>query len=133
MKAFFFSIFALLFTVFASAQDISFLIAEGDKLEVALQEKSAFERFKDVIRIQPANIYALTKCSELCSRIGYRETTAAERNDYYAAAEKFAALALKIEPTSSAANCMMAIALGRISLEKNGKEKVKAAKEIKTY
>ncbi len=115
------------------AQDIAALIQEGERLETTLNEKAAFEKFKDVIRLQPANVYALNKCSELCSRIGNREATAAARNDYYNAAQKFASIALKIEPNNSAANCVMAIAMGRISLEKSGKEKVKAAKEIKKY
>ena len=133
MKRFLLVIPALFFSAKIIAQDIPTIIKQADQLEIALNEKAAFEKFKDVIRLQPANIYALTKCSELCSRIGYREVTAASRNDYYSAAQKFALIALKIEPSNSAANCMMAIALGRISLEKSGKEKVKAAKEIKTY
>jgi tetratricopeptide (TPR) repeat protein len=115
------------------AQDVPVLMQEAEKLEHALNEKAALEKYQQVIKAAPANVYALTKCSELCSRVGNRETSVKARMTYYETAEKFAAIALKIEPASSAANCMMAIALGRVSLEKSGKEKVKAAKEIKKY
>lgn len=126
-------ILAFFFFTTIIAQDLTVLIQEAEKLEAAFNEKAALEKFQQVIQLQPANIHALTKCSELCSRIGNREVSAKARITYYETAQKFAAIALKIEPASSAANCMMAIALGRVSLEKGGKEKVKAAKEIKKY
>lgn len=115
------------------AQDINALIREGDRLESTLHEKAAFEKFKEVLRIQPVNMYSLNKCSELCSRIGKRELTDKARNQYYDAAQKYASLALKLHPENSEANCVMAIALGRTSLEKSGKEKINAAKEIKKH
>jgi len=133
MKNIFLFLVVVLLSVNLSAQDINILIKDGDRLEAKLNEKAAFEKFKEVIRIQPINVYALVKCSELCSRIGNREATSAARSDYYTAAQKFAAIALKIDPSNSNANCVMAIALGRLSLEKGGKEKVNAAKEIKKY
>ncbi len=116
-----------------AAQDINTLLQEGDKLEKSLNEKGALEKFQQVIKLQPTNMQALVKSSELCSRVGYRETTQKNRFNYYHAAETYASIALKLEPNNSVANCMMAIALGRVSLEKSGKEKVKAAKQIKKY
>lgn len=126
-------IVSLFFFTAGIAQDITALTQEAEKQEAALNEKAALEKFQQVIQLQPANVYALTKCSELCSRIGNRETSPATRLTYYETAQKFAAIALKIEPANSAANCMMAIALGRVSLEKSGKERVNASKEIKNY
>ena len=133
MKKLLASIAVIFFCINVIAQDAATLMAEGTKLETALNEKGAFEKFKAAQRLQPSNIQALNKCSELCSRIGNREATALARNDYYAAAQKCASAALKIDANNSASNCMMAIALGRVSLEKSGKEKVKAAIEIKKY
>jgi tetratricopeptide (TPR) repeat protein len=131
-KAFAFLLFFSLFTNII-AQDVTALKQEAEKLETALNEKGALAKFQQIIKLQPANVHAINKCSELCSRIGNREATAAARITYYEAAQKYAAIALKVEPANSAANCMMAIALGRVSLEKSGKEKIKAAKEIKKY
>jgi tetratricopeptide (TPR) repeat protein len=115
------------------AQDINAMIKEGDRLESSLNESGAFEKFKEVLRIQPVNIYSLNKCSELCSRIGKRQLTDKARNEYYEAAKKYATLALKLQPENSEANCVMAIALGRTSLDRSGKEKINAAKEIKKH
>ncbi len=124
---------SLFISVNVLAQDVNTIMQEGEKLEAALNEKAAFEKYKEAIRIAPTNIHVLAKCSELCSRIGNREAAPASRTDYYNAAQKFAAIALKLDAFDASANCAMAIALGRVSLEKSGKEKVNAAKEIKKY
>jgi hypothetical protein len=86
MKAVFFLL--LLTTSFNSvfAQDINTVIKEADHLEAIPDEKAAFQKFRDVLKIQPINLYALTKCSELCSRIGYREKDSKSRDNYYNAA-----------------------------------------------
>lgn len=123
----------LLLCANSHAQDINAMIKEGDRLESSLNESGAFEKFKEVLRIQPVNIYSLNKCSELCSRIGKRQLTDKARNEYYEAAKKYAAIALKLQPENSEANCVMAIALGRTSLDRSGKEKINAAKEIKKH
>ncbi|MBL0358682.1 MAG: hypothetical protein IPP72_18275 [Chitinophagaceae bacterium] len=133
MKTFLTFLLAVFLSFHLSGQDINAIIKEGDRLESALNEKAAFEKFKEVLRLQPVNMYALNKCSELCSRIGKRELADKARNDYYEAAKKYATIALKLHPENSEANCVMAIALGRTSLEKSGKEKINAAKEIKKH
>lgn len=115
-------------------QDVNAMIAEADKLETALNEKGAFSKFKEVVKLQPSNLYALSKCSELCSRIGQRQTSNTKlRDEYYQAAKIYAEAALKHDPNYSAANCAMAIALGRSSMSKSGKEKIANAKEVKKY
>lgn len=116
------------------AQDIHALTREGNRLELLPDEKAAFTKFKEVIKIQPNNIYALNKCSELCSRIGQRELTNTKlRDEYYRAAKIYAQMALKAAPTNSEAHCVMAIALGRATMSKSGKEKITYVKEIKKY
>ena len=116
------------------AQDINALIAEGNRLESVPDEKAAFKKFKEVLKLSATNIYALNKCSELCSRIGQRETVNTKlRGEYYQAAKIYAQSALKVDPKNSEANCVMAIAMGRSSLSKSGREKIENAKEIKKY
>lgn len=117
----------------AAAQDFNATIKEADRLESSLNEKAAFAKFKEALKIQPANLYALCKASELCSRIGKRETNVKLREGYYEAAKIYAQTALKIQPSYSDANCAMAIALGRNSMSKSGKEKIESAKELKKY
>lgn len=133
MKAVFFLL--LLSTSFNSviAQDINSVIKEADRLEAIPDEKAAFQKFKEVLKMQPINLYALTKCSELCSRIGHREKDTKSRDNYYSAAIIYAQTALKVSPFSDEANVAMAIAVGRTVLIKSGKEKIIAVKDIKRY
>lgn len=133
MKPLLLSFFSLLFFLRMDAQDITAMIREANRLEALPNEKAAFGKFKEVLKIQPANVYALNKCSELCSRIGKRVKDSRMSEDYYTAAKTYAGIALKINPNNSESNCVMAIALGRSSLNKSGKEKINSAKEIKKH
>ncbi len=133
MKLLFVSFFSFL-TVFSSfAQDVAAVIKEAERLEAVPDELSAFKKYKEALKLQPTNMKALCKSSELCSRIGQRQTVAKTRDDYYKAAKIYAETALKVDSTSSDANTSMAIALGRATLTKSGKEKVAAAKDLKKY
>jgi tetratricopeptide (TPR) repeat protein len=116
-----------------AAQDVTALVKEADRLEKIPNELAAFNKFREVLKLQSTHLYALVKCSELCSRIGKRQPTKTAMNDYYTAAKIYAETALKVGPTNSDANCVLAIALGRVALSKSGKEKIAAAKEIKRY
>ena len=133
MKAFVIFCFSLLFVLHTVAQDVVVLTKEANRLEAVPDEKAAFTKFKEILKLQPVNIYALNKCSELCSRIGKRQTDKKVVSDYYEAAKTYAGIALKIDPANSESNCVMAIALGRSSLNKSGKEKIANAKEVKKY
>lgn len=115
------------------AQDITVIVKEADRLEAIPNEKAAFLKFKEVLKIQPSNLYALTKCSELCSRIGARETTAKMKEDYIATGIIYAKTSLRLYPESDDANVAMAICIGRTILTKSGREKISAVKEIKSY
>jgi len=121
------------FFVGAFSQDINALIKSADKQEAIPDEEAAFLTFKQILNLQPANMYALNKCSELCSRIGERQADKKVRNDYYEAAKTYASTALRLDSNNAQANCVMAIALGKSSLSKSGKEKIINAKEIKKY
>lgn len=134
MKLGFVILFCCCNGLFSFAQDISALLKEGDRLEHVPDEKASFRKFKEVLKINATNSYALNKCSELCSRIGQRETVNTKlRGEYYLAAKIYAETSLKVDPNNSEANCVMAIALGRSSLSKSGKEKILNAREIKKY
>lgn len=133
MKALLIFIFSVLFFIKVSSQDILALTNEANRLETVPDENAAFNKFKEILKIQPTNIYALNKCSELCSRIGKRQVDKRVKNDYYEAAKTYAGIALKIDSNNAEANCVMAIALGRSSLNKSGKDKIISAREIKIY
>ncbi|MBK8773259.1 MAG: hypothetical protein IPM10_00255 [Chitinophagaceae bacterium] len=116
-----------------NGQDAGIFIKEGEQWEVQMNEKSAIERFKQAIALEPTNVYVLCKISELYSRIGNREASKSTRDSYYTNAVAYAKKALSIAPANDEANVAMAIAYGRIALTKSGKEKVGLVKEIKHY
>ncbi|MDO9375343.1 MAG: hypothetical protein V4725_17565 [Bacteroidota bacterium] len=115
------------------AQDVSSMMKDAERLETLPNEKAALARYKEVLKLQPLNIFSLNKASELCSRIGKRQQNAKMSEDYYLAARTYAGIALKINPNNSESNCVMAIALGRSSLNKSGKEKIESAKEVRKH
>ena len=133
MKHIIISFFCALAFFCAAAQDFTVLIKEADRLEAVPDEMAAYEKFKEVLKVKPMNIHALSKCSELCSRIGKRQKDNALRDNYYAAAKIYAQTALRIDPASAEASTSMAIALGRSTMSKSGKEKIINAREIRKY
>lgn len=124
---------ASVFTTGLRAQSLAAVLQEADRLEAIPNEKAALHEFKEALKLSPLNLYALTKCSELCSRIAGRETNEKSRNSYNDAAIIYAKTAYKLYPNSAEANVAMAISIGRTMLKKSGKEKVSIARDIKTY
>lgn len=123
----------LLFQANGFAQDFAALMRDAAQEEKKLNEAGALEKYKQALHLQPANLQALNKCSELYSRVGFRLPGKAARDDYYRAAKTYAATALSLYPNDSEANCLMAIALGRTTLNSSSKEKIQAVREIKKY
>jgi tetratricopeptide (TPR) repeat protein len=114
------------------AQDVNALQKEAGRLEPFSEEK-AFSRYQDILKLQPANINALCKSSELCSNIGRRETVKEKKVSWFTSAKKFAETALRVNPNSSEANFVMSIAIGRMALVLSGREKIAAVDDIKKY
>ncbi len=124
---------ALIGNMYTFSQDVSALIKAAEETELSPNESQAYSKFRAILKIDPDNIYVLTKCSELSSRIGSREKTEQNRNAWFKSAHYFADKALAIAPKNDRANVAKAIVLGKSSLTKSGKEKIKDAKEIKRF
>jgi hypothetical protein len=132
VKTLFFGIVFLWLPFFSFAQDISALLKEAERLEPASEER-AFLKYQEIVKLQPGNMAALCKSSELCSSIGRRQESKEQKLIYFKAARKFAGQALQINPNSSEANFVMSIAMGRMALILSGKEKLTAVDDIKKY
>ncbi|MFY7840297.1 MAG: tetratricopeptide repeat protein [Lacibacter sp.] len=115
------------------AQTTDDLVKQADLLEKQLKEEEAYQKFKEVIKLNPVHLHALVRCSELASRIGRRQATKEKQMDFYQAAKIYAERALKVNPKDSEANVVMSLAYARMSLLKSGKEKVEYVREIKNY
>ncbi len=133
MRFLLYFLFLIQFSFGVTAQDVHSLIREAERVERLPNEKAAFDQFKIINKKFPGQTYVLSKCSELCSRIGNREKDEKMRDAYYRAAVGYAKQALQINSGSDDAHVAMAIALGRVSLLKGGKEKIAGAKEIKMH
>jgi tetratricopeptide (TPR) repeat protein len=115
------------------AQDITPLLKDAQQLEAAFKEPEALQKYLDVLRYQPNNLAALIKVSELYSLQGKKQSTKDKQKEYYRNAKSYAQKALQVNPNSSDANVVMALASGRIALMSSGDEKIKAIKDVKTY
>lgn len=123
----------LLWARMAFTQDFNSLIQDGAKLEKEQKELQALKKYTEAQKLKPTDLHVLYKCSELYSRIGVRETNSASQEQYYKSSLAYAQMAYKYYPQSDDANVAMSMALGRLALNRSGKEKVSTVKEIKTY
>ncbi len=125
---------SLLFFCSVSAQDVNSILAHAKRYEAEMNDEQAIIKYKEALTLEPGNIYAMCKASELCSTIGARiKNNDAKRDDYFAAAKTYAHSALKLEPLNSESNFVMALVMGREAMIKGGKQKIMAVKEIKNY
>jgi tetratricopeptide (TPR) repeat protein len=115
------------------AQDVNLLLSEAQQQESSLRENEAFQKYTQIVRLQPSHLVALCKCSELCSRIGNRQKDKSSKTDYFRAARTYATAALRVNSNSAEANFVMAMAMGRMALISSGKEKLVAVDDIKQY
>lgn len=125
--------FLLSAALFVKAQSVSDMVEEAKQLEKQMKESEAFEKDKDILKIQPTQLEALNQASQLCSRIGNRQKNKEDKVNYYNQAKSYALQALKVNPNSPDANLSMAIAMGRMALISGAKDKVAASKDVKKY
>jgi len=119
---------------FLHAQDISAILKNAEQYETSMNDAQAFNAYKEALKIQPSNIQALCKCSELCTRIGARlKDDKVKQDEYYSKAKTYAQTALQVNQFSSEANFVMALVMGREAMKKDGKEKIDAVRDVKKY
>lgn len=122
------------YTGFLHAQDISAILKKAELYEKSMNDAQAFSIYKEALKIQPSNIEALCKCSELSTRIAARlKDDKVKQDDYYREAKTYAQNALQVNPFYSDANFVMALVMGREAMKKDGKEKIAAVRDIKKY
>lgn len=114
-------------------QDVESLFTEARKLESEFKEADALQKYIEIQKLQPANLVALCKASELYSLVGRRQSGTDKQKTYFKSARNYAQQALKINANSAEANFAMAFAMGRMVIVSSGEEKIKAVKEIKVY
>jgi tetratricopeptide (TPR) repeat protein len=107
------------------------LILLAERQEVQLNEAGALESFRQALRINPNNYGALWKASELCSRLGKRQPSKEQQQEYYRTGRAYALRAVQINPNGADGYYVLAVAMGRLAMSQSGREKVNSVKEIR--
>ncbi|HVI47377.1 MAG TPA: tetratricopeptide repeat protein [Chitinophaga sp.] len=125
--------FVALTALTVKAQSVSEMVEEAKQLEKQMKEEQALEKDKEILKVQPNELEALTQASQLSSRVGNRQKSKDSKTTYFKQAKEYAQLALKVNPNSADANLAMAVAMGRMALISGAKDKVAASKDVKAY
>jgi tetratricopeptide (TPR) repeat protein len=115
------------------SQDINALTRQAEAFEKAFKDDEALSKYLEITKVQPSNIDALCKVSELYNVLGKRQEGKEKQKEYYKKGKQFAERALKVNANNSEANFAMAISMGRMALISSGEEKIKAVRDVKTY
>ena len=116
------------------AQDVNVLLKEADNFERQVKEPEALEKYKQVLSVEPANLKALVKASELHASIGGRQNDKNTKRLYMETSMVLAKKAFEANPKNADANYVMAMASGKMTdIETENKKIVALVKDVKTY
>ena len=103
------------------------------KHEASLNETEAMNVYRQVLKINANHYQALWKLSELYSRVGNRQPTTTQKQQFFRTGKVYAQQAIKIYPTGADGYYALAVAMGRLALaESSTKGKINAVKDIRT-
>ncbi len=123
----------ILLSISSFAQSAKELVQQGNKAMKAMKETEALDFYKKAIAKEGNNVGALCGASFMSSRVGNRQSSSSMKKKYFKEAKAYAIKAVKLAPTSSTANYVTAVAMGRMALISGSKEKVAASRDIKKY
>ncbi|HXG45930.1 MAG TPA: tetratricopeptide repeat protein [Gemmatimonadales bacterium] len=115
-----------------AAQSIEAWLVRGAELHANPQ--AALEVYQQVLALEPANYEANWRAAQALLDIGKQtpdSVKSAERDSLYAQAERYARAAVEANPDGADGHYILAAAIGRASLTKSKKERVRRAAEIR--
>jgi tetratricopeptide (TPR) repeat protein len=115
--------FCMLVSESLYAQDPAVLIDEAKVLERKYKEDEALAMYKQAYSIQPTNIVAAIKSSELCGNMGRRTDGSIRVLAWMNEAMAFADAAIKIDSNSAAARTAKALAFRNLAETEEKKDK----------
>lgn len=115
------------------SQDVSVLLRQGAQLEAEFREEEALPKYQEVLRLQPRQVLALCRCSDLSCRIGNRQRDKEKKVPFFKSGYAYAKAAYALDSTNSEVNIVMAFSLARMALIQSGKERVASANAIKRF
>jgi tetratricopeptide (TPR) repeat protein len=117
----------------ADAQDVAGLLRHAGQLEAQFREEEALPKYQEVLRLQPDQVAALCRSSDLSCRIGNRQANRDKKIAMFKEGYAYARSAWRLDSTNSEVNIAMAFSLARMALIQSGKERITTARDIKRY
>ena len=117
----------------AQAQDPALLLKEARQLEQSFKDQQALVKYLELLRLQPKEVGVLCTCSELYSRLGKKQSSKSQQDQYYAEAYRLAREAYSLAPNNAEANFVMSVAKGRLAMVASGEDKINAVRDIKKF
>ncbi|HNP24114.1 MAG TPA: hypothetical protein PKM63_12695 [Panacibacter sp.] len=108
----------------AFCQDIKLLQQEAANLERQFKEPEALNRYSRIAEMNPKDLPALVKCTELNCSIGNRTPDKNAKKRYYLAAGDYAQKAYIVDSASADANYAMALVAGKMTEVEEEKKKI---------
>jgi tetratricopeptide (TPR) repeat protein len=118
-----------------AAQSAEELIQQGIQAQLARDPATAAERLQAAVVLAPQSYEANWRTAEVLIDMGKQtpdSVKSASRDSLYALAERFARTAATLDPAAADGHYVLAAAIGRASLTKSKKERVKRAGEIRS-
>ena len=100
---------ALLFSTHLLSQDVNTIFKDAVNLERSLKENDAYEKYKAIIAIEPNNLKALVKCSELTAGIGGRQTDKKIKMNWLDLSRNYAEKSWAVDSTNVEVNYVRAL------------------------
>jgi tetratricopeptide (TPR) repeat protein len=123
----------LLLPFIGSTQNEQKFLDQAAKHEASLNETEAMNAYRQVLKINSNHYQALWKLSELYSRVGNRQPTNAQQQQYFKTGKVYAQQAIKVNPNAADGYYALSVAMGRLALtESSTKGKINAVKDIRT-
>jgi tetratricopeptide (TPR) repeat protein len=119
----------------AGAQDVAEAIRQAVGAQLARDPATALAHLEVALAAEPLNYEANWRASENLMDIGKQTPDAVkspERDSLYARSERLARVAVEANPQGPEGYFVLAASIGRASLTKSSKERVKRAAEIRT-
>jgi tetratricopeptide (TPR) repeat protein len=106
-------------------------LARGDEAYASLRPVDALAQYEAGIAQDSASYDALWKASRSLADLAEYEPDKAKRTDMYQRAERFARLAVAVNPNDAEAHFHLARAVGRVALSLGPKDRVKYGKAVR--
>ncbi len=108
-------------------------IAMGDKATLARNATQALAQYEAALQLAPNNYEALWKASGAAIDLGEAERDEQKREAFYAKATALARQSIAVDSVGADGNFAMARGLGRTALTLGARDRVKYAKDVRTY